>query len=121
MKIIIPISGEKEDSDIDQSFGRAPYYMIYDTDTKKTTFIPNPATDSPSGAGVKAAQAIVDSGAKVLLTIRCGGNAHEVLTGADIKVMQAHPGPAKDIIEAYLKGKLSELVTIHEGHHHGAN
>ena len=120
MKIIIPVNEENENTEISQSFGRAPFYMIYDTETKKTSTMINPATESPSGAGIKAAQTIVDSGAKVLLTIRCGKNAHDVLKGADIKVMEAAPGPVKDNLNAYLEGKLSELETIHEGHH-GAN
>lgn len=117
MKIIIPVNEETENTEIAQSFGRAPFYMLYDTETKKTETIPNPATESPSGAGIKAAQTIVDSGAKVLLTIRCGNNAYDVLKGAGIKVMEASTGIAKDIIQAYIDGKLSELDTIHEGHH----
>lgn len=120
MKIIIPINEENENTEISQSFGRAPFYMIYDTETKKTETILNPATESPSGAGIKAAQTIVDSGANVLLTIRCGKNAHDVLKGADIKVMEAASGSAKDNIKAYLEGKLSELENIGDGHH-GAN
>lgn len=121
MKIIIPVSSETEDPEINQSLGRAPYYMVYDTETKKSSYLKNPAKDSPSGAGVKATQTILDTGAKVLLTIRCGDRAYEVLKGADIKVMSAFSGKAKANIDAYLEGKMSELETIHEGlHNHGA-
>ncbi|NLN71366.1 MAG: dinitrogenase iron-molybdenum cofactor biosynthesis protein [Thermoplasmatales archaeon] len=121
MKIIMPVNSKAEDPDIAQSLSRAPYFMIYDTDAKASDFISNPAMDSPSGAGVKAAQIIIDTGAKVLLTIRCGDRAYEVLNGGNIKIMAAAPGKAKTNIDTYLGGGMNELETIHEGHHGGAN
>ena len=51
-------------TDICESFGRAPYYLIYDTEKDEATFIDNSAATSTGGAGIKAAQVIVDSGAK---------------------------------------------------------
>lgn len=121
MKIIMPVNDKTGDPEIAQSLSRAPYFMIYDTDAKVSDFIANPAMDSPSGAGVKAAQTIIDTGAKVLLTIRCGDRAYEVLNGGSIKIMAAAPGGAKTNIDAYLGGSMHELETIHKGHHGGAN
>lgn len=122
MKIIIPVSNNSENPDIAESLGRASHYMLYDTGTRVSNIIPNPAKDNPSGAGVKAAQTIVDTGAKVLLTIRCGNHAYEVLNGAGIKILSAFLGKAKENIDAYLEGNLLELDTVHEGNHrHGAN
>lgn len=117
MKIVIPVSNDSENPNIAPQLGRSPFYMVYDTESKTSNIIANPAKDSPSGAGVKAAQTIVGTGASVLLTIRCGDKASEVLDEAGIKLMEAFEGSAMDNINAYMDGKMSELKTIHPGHH----
>ncbi len=76
-------------------FGRAPYFMIYDTETKKSDFLDNSAAASTGGAGIKVAQAIVDSKANALLTPRCGENAADVLKAADIKIYKTSGASAK--------------------------
>ncbi|MGI6472091.1 MAG: NifB/NifX family molybdenum-iron cluster-binding protein [Candidatus Methanomethylophilaceae archaeon] len=117
MKIAVPVINDSDNPEIAQQLGRAPFYMVYDTEAKTSEKIVNPAQDSPSGAGVKAAQTIVNTGSAVLLTIRCGDKAYEVLNGAGVKVMEAFVGSAMDNINAYEEGKMSELETIHSGHH----
>lgn len=120
MKIAIPTDENSIGTDVCISFGRTPYFMIFDTDTKASTFLDNSAAASEGGAGIKAAQIIVDSKATVLLTPRCGENAAEVLKAADIKMYKTIAGSAMDNIEAFLNGKLSLLGEIHPGlHHHG--
>jgi len=120
MKIIVPVERASGISEISGSLGRAPYYLFYDTEVGVATYLENPVADSPSGAGVGAAQTITDAGADVLLTLRCGDRAYEVLREAGIKVFLAPSGDAGSGIEAYLQGRLSELTDFHEGHHHGA-
>ena len=121
MKILLPVDKEQENANINQSLGRAPYYMLYDTDVGSSKFFRNPASNSPSGAGIEAAQAIVDSGASALLTPRCGNNAYDILNKAGIKILRTIQGSAKSNIDAFLDGQLSELDSIHKGHHHGEN
>ncbi len=120
MKIAIPVEDDSGFPDVAQSLGRAAYYLVFDTETEASVIISNPAKDSPSGTGVKAAQTIVDSGAEVLLTIRCGDRAYEVLTAANVDVMSAFTGKAEENLNAYFEGRLSKLETVHSGHHHGA-
>jgi len=120
MKIAIPVDNRTMGTSICPSFGRAPYYMIYDTETKGTEFMDNSAAESQGGAGVKAAQAVVDTGAKVLITPRCGENAEQVLKSADIKVYKAIQGKAMGNIEAFLESRLEILSDYHAGFHgHG--
>jgi predicted Fe-Mo cluster-binding NifX family protein len=109
MKIAIPANENSIGTDVCISFGRTPYFMIFDTDTKASTFLENTAATSEGGAGIKAAQIIVDSKATVLLTPRCGENAAEVLKAADIKMYKTIAGSVMDNIEAFLNGKLSLL------------
>lgn len=120
MKIIIPVESKNEDTLICPSFGRAPFFMIFDTDSKKTDFIENSAANSQGGAGIKAAQILVDSGAKVLITYRCGQNASDVLNTGGIEIYKAETGSINENIQKYKEEKLSVLVDIHPGfHNHG--
>ncbi|NLJ58505.1 MAG: dinitrogenase iron-molybdenum cofactor biosynthesis protein [Tissierellia bacterium] len=122
MKIAIPVDEKALESNVCVSFGRTPYFLIYDVETKESTFIDNTAAASTGGAGIKAAQIIVDNKADVLLTPRLGENAADVLEPADIKIFKSIAGTAKENINAYINGKLSLLDEIHSGFHgHGGN
>ena len=122
MKIAIPVDEKNLDSNESVSFGRTPYFLIYDVDTKESVFLDNSAAASTGGAGIKAAQTIVDNKANVLLTPRCGENAAEVLKSADIEIFKTTSASVKDNIDAFIDGKLSLLDEIHAGFHgHGGN
>ncbi len=120
MKIALPVEENSLQSKVCISFGRTPYFLIYDVETKQSDFIDNSAAASQGGAGIKAAQAIVDTGSKVLITPRCGENAEEVLSAANIKIYKSVNDVIMDNIEAFNKGSLKELTEIHAGlHNHG--
>ena len=122
MKIAIPVDEKTLESNVCASFGRAPYFLIHDPETKESVFIDNSAATSTGGAGIKAAQTIVDNKANVLLTPRCGENAADVLKSADIKIFKTTSASAKDNIDDFMAGKLSLLDEIHAGFHgHGGN
>ncbi|HPE16412.1 MAG TPA: NifB/NifX family molybdenum-iron cluster-binding protein [Oscillospiraceae bacterium] len=117
MKIVVPVDENKLESSVCFSFGRAPYFLIYDTEAKTGRFLSNAAAASQGGAGIKAAQAVVDSGATALLTPRCGENAAAVLKAADVKLYQTAAGSAMENVTAFLAGKLPPLGEIHAGFH----
>ncbi len=120
MKVIIPTNDNLSETTICPSFGRAPYFLICDTESNTKTFLENLAADSAGGAGIAAAQSIVDSKAEVLLTPRCGENAAKVLQMAGIRIVKTSGQSVDENVTAYLAGKLSNLTEIHPGfHHHG--
>lgn len=120
MKIVIPVDEKNIETNVCESFGRTPYYLIYDTEAGESEFIDNSAATSAGGAGIKAAQTIVDTEAEVLLTPRCGENAADVLKTAGVKIYQTVSGSAKENIDAFIAGELSLLDEIHAGFHgHG--
>lgn len=121
MKIAIPVDEQKLDSPICISFGRAPYFLIYDTENKASSFIDNSvAASSQGGAGIKAAQVVVDQKVDVLLTPRCGENAAEVFKSANVQIFKTTSTVVTQVIEEFLNGNLSELTEIHSGlHNHG--
>ena len=120
MKIAIPVDDKSLKSNVCISFGRAPYFLIFDTDKKEEVFLENSAANSQGGAGIKAAQAIADTNAEALITPRCGQNAADVLKAADIKLYKTKGASVLGNIEAFIAGKLSLLDDIHPGFHgHG--
>lgn len=120
MKIALPVNENSMTSKIASSFGRASYFLIYDLDKKEGTFIDNAAVASQGGAGIKAAQTIVDSGAKALLVPQCGENAAKVIEKAGIKLYKNQGDDIANNIEAFAEDKLSTLDAIHPGYHgHG--
>ncbi len=120
MKIAIPVDEKNLDSGVCASFGRTPYFLIHDLEAKESKFIDNPAAASAGGAGIKAAQLVIDNGANALLAPRLGVNAAEVLEAAGIKIYKSTAASVKENIDAFAGGKLSLLEEIHAGfHRHG--
>jgi len=120
MKIALPVDEKNMETGVCMSFGRTPYFLVYDTETRQAEFIDNSAAASQGGAGIKAAQMIADKKAEVLLTPRCGENAAEVIKAANIKIFKTAGGSAMDNITAFINGKLLPLDEIHTGfHNHG--
>lgn len=117
MKIAIPMDKQNKETKISKSFGRAPYYLFYDTETKASDFVQNTAAKSAGGAGIRAAQIIVDNKADVVLTPRCGKNAADVLLAANIKIYKSKDASAQDNIDAFIADNLSLLDDIHAGFH----
>lgn len=120
MKIAIPSDEKTMTSNISQSFGRTPYFLIYDTETKEGIFLDNSAESSQSGAGIKAATTIVNQRVDALLTPRCGENAAEVIKAAHIKLYKTTFETLQENIDAFQEGKLTLLQEISPGlHGHG--
>jgi Uncharacterized conserved protein len=115
MIIAIPVDDNKTGSAVCVSFGRAPYFMFYNTESKTFDYVVNGASDAKCGAGLKAAQLVVDNGAETLLTMRCGQNAADVLTAAQVKVYKTTVGTAEDNLAAFAEGKLSVMTQFHAG------
>lgn len=122
MKIAIPVDEKRLESNVCVSFGRTPYFLIYESDTEDSVFLKNSAVTSTGGAGIKAAQMVVDQQVNIILTSRLGENAANILNAAEIKIYKTTPGSAKANIDAFLAGKLALLTEIHAGlHRHGSN
>lgn len=117
MKVAIPVNEKKQNSSVSASFGRAPYFMFYNTQTQEVSFIENSAARKQGGAGIKAAQILVDMSTDVLLTTECGENAAEVLRAAEIKVYIAINNTIQENIKEMEAGKLSPMVAFHAGFH----
>jgi len=118
MKIAIPSSGTDLNAPVDARFGRAKYFLVYDTDSKETTIVENLQNlNAPQGAGIQAAQAVVQAGPKVLLAGNCGPKAFAVLNQAGVKVFLVQSGTVQQALDDYANGRLKEAESANvEGH-----
>ena len=120
--MIIAIPVEDSRTEICEAFGRTPEFCIYDTETKEKRFVDNSGNAVQGGAGIKAAQLVVDEKAEAVLVPHCGENAAKVLQAADVKLYRSEGVSLEDNIQAFVDGKLEALTDIHPGrHNHGGN
>jgi len=81
--------------------------------------MPNEAIAAPGGAGIQAAQTVVNKGVDVLISGNIGPNAFQVLSAAGVKVVTGAYGTVKEAVEMYKNGKLNETgvstVAAHAG------
>lgn len=121
MKIAIPVNEKNIKSGVCPSFGRAPYYLIYDSEKQSSEFIDNAAAQSAGGAGIRAAQTLADMGVKIIIAPRYGENAAQILAACNITVYRNIIGTAEENIKAYKENKLSVLADVHPGFHNHGN
>lgn len=115
MIIAIPVDENKED--ICASFGRAPYFLFKNTKTNSIDVCENPAANVEGGAGVKAAQFMLDKEVNIIITVRCGENVAEVFESAEIKIYKSQVSSAQENIRLWEQEKLAVLDHFHKGFH----
>ncbi len=110
MKIFVTAKGKTLDSAVDLRFGRAEYYIVYDTETGEFKAEENPFKRGQSGVGISLAQRIIEEDAKAAISGNFGPNAFEVIKAAGIPMYRAKEGQTvKEAVEALLKGELEEM------------
>ena len=119
MKVIVTSEGKNIDSKVDQRFGRARYFILVDIDTMEYKVIDNEAMAQGGGAGVKAAQTVIDSGAKYVITGNVGPNAYEVLKAASIGTVVGVTGTVKEAVQRFKDGELKSEEGPNVTSHHG--
>ncbi len=107
MKIAITAQDNKPGAAVNPRFGRASWFAVYDTNDKSFNFLENKtALNAASGAGVQAAQNVVNAGVKVLLTGHCGPKAFRALDAAGIEIYTGAGGTLQQAIDNYDAQKL---------------
>lgn len=80
--------------------------MIYNLEDDSHTFEDNTAKDSLGGAGLKAAQFLIDKGADGVITRRCGKKAGDVLDLGEVKIYEAADKSLQENIDLVKEEKL---------------
>ena len=108
MKIAVSATGKDLHCEIDPRFGRCQYFIFVDPETMEFEVLENEGLMASGGAGVQAAQSVVQKGAKALITGNLGPNAASALLASGIKAYLVPGGTVRNTIEAYKSGSLRE-------------
>jgi predicted Fe-Mo cluster-binding NifX family protein len=119
VKVAITSQGDSLDAQVDLRFGRCPYFIIVDLETRKIEAIPNPASGATGGAGPQAAQIIADKGVEVVITGNVGPNAFQTLKAANVKIYKEAFGTVQETLTKYEIGELEELSNSSVSGHFG--
>jgi predicted Fe-Mo cluster-binding NifX family protein len=109
MKIAISSTGKDLNCQIDPRFGRCQYFIFVDPETMEFEVADNQGLAAMGGAGVQAAQLVVQKGVNTLITGNLGPNAASALSASGIKVYLVPGGTVKEVAEAYKSGTLKEV------------
>lgn len=119
MKIAITATDKNLNASVDPRFGRCKYFLIIDSETKAFESINNQAMQAQGGAGIKAAQAMVNHGVDAVVTGNIGPNAFDTLSAAHIRVFTNASGTVEQALQQWSKGALSETQKSTVGSHAG--
>jgi predicted Fe-Mo cluster-binding NifX family protein len=118
MIVAVTASGKTLESEFDNRFGRAETFILYDTDTDTFSVLDNSQNlQAAQGAGVQAAQHVVSSGAKALITGHLGPKAAKVIFAAGLDVYHADTETVGDALAMFKSKALQPLRDADvEGH-----
>lgn len=120
-KVAITSTGQTLSSTVDGRFGRCEYFLIVDEKTGSMTPVPNGARLLGGGAGIQAAQQLVNLGVQAIVTGDVGPNAFRVLATAGIRMFVGSSGTCENALTAYREGRLREASAATSPGHHGGH
>ncbi len=109
MKIAITAQGDDLDVEVNPFFGRAPCFIFVDPESLAFDAVVNPALMSAGGAGISAAQLVVEHQAAAVLTGNVGPNAYGVLRAADVPIYLIDPCTVRQAVDQFKAGILEPL------------
>lgn len=113
MKIVITSTGSDFDSTFSPTFGRCPFFIFLEEEQAEgMEAVRNPASEAHGGAGIQAAQFVVDRGVEAVITGRVGPNAMDVLRAANIPIYTFHGDTSRQAFEAFKSGTLQQQTDI---------
>jgi len=118
MKIALTTAGSDPDAMLDTRFGRAPKFLIYDTDFGTYHVQDNHQNlNAEQGAGIQSAVHLKQAQVDCVITGHCGPKAFATLDAAGVEVYTCEPMPIKDAIEQFTGGKLTKAQSANAEAH----
>jgi predicted Fe-Mo cluster-binding NifX family protein len=115
MKIAVTAATKQPAGMMDDRFGRAPYFLVFDSRKKTWTAYENSMnSDLSHGSGIQAAQALETLGAKVLITGSIEPLELPALRANSTKVYCVEIGKVSDVLAAFFEGHYEEYFASSE-------
>lgn len=87
MKIAITSTGNSPESTLDQRFGRCAYFVVYDTESGATEFIPNPNKNAEDSAGSASLQLLTSRKVSKIVSGEFGAKIKDLLDRMKIQLI----------------------------------
>jgi predicted Fe-Mo cluster-binding NifX family protein len=118
MKIAVSSQGNDPASAVDPRFGRARYFIIFDTDNDSWEVVNNEQSlQAAQGAGVKAAEIVCRKGVGMVVSGNLGPKAYAALSESGIKVALWAEGTVAEAIALVKADKLLPAGQANVGGH----
>ncbi|MFL0198885.1 NifB/NifX family molybdenum-iron cluster-binding protein [Clostridium sp. WILCCON 0269] len=117
MKIAISAHGAETDSLADVRFGRCKYFQIYNAENEEIKILENKGQFSGGGAGIAAAQQLLDEKVDVVITGSLGPNAFKIINRSGIEAYKCESVTINSVLEKFQKGELDRLMQSGPAHH----
>jgi len=98
MKVAISVDEKQDNVTTSKVFGRCKFFALYDTSSRKLSYIDNPGASQQRGAGISAAQTLIDEKVVKVYCGNVGPNAENALSGGNILVEVVNDKTVKDLI-----------------------
>ncbi len=87
MKVAITSVGNSPDAKLDSHFGRCSYFVIYDTETAATEYIPNINKENIEGCGPASVQFVASRGVKKIVSGEFGAKVKAISDSLQIQLI----------------------------------
>lgn len=111
MQLIISSLDPDINGRFSERFGRCPYFIKVDTETAAWESFTNPAIHQSGGAGIAAAQLVIDQKVQAAISGSFGPNASNALRAGKVAMYTVN-GQAQtvaEVVELFKQGQLSAL------------
>ncbi|MHC1742842.1 MAG: NifB/NifX family molybdenum-iron cluster-binding protein [Syntrophobacteraceae bacterium] len=105
MKVAVTAEQPQLDSAVDSRFGRCRFFILVDTDTEAWEAFENRDAVLSSGAGIAAAQRVVNLGVQAVVTGLVGPKATQVLNAAGVQIWSVPSRTVREALEDFKTGK----------------
>lgn len=109
MIVAFTTAGESLEATVDRRFGRAPRFLIFNTETDSFRIVGNEQNlNAAQGAGIQSAMNLAAQQVDGVITGNCGPKAYATLDAAGIAVWTCDTIPIHEAIERFRQGRLSK-------------
>lgn len=108
MKAFIAVNKDGADAQLDERFGRAPYFLIVDTESGEILkTIENANINDDHGVGIKVANIAIKEDVEYVIGRHFGPKVSDSLKAAQIKTFEAEVKDVKGIIDDFNNNRLN--------------
>lgn len=102
MKVVVTSSGNNATSTFDLRFGRAAWFCLFDSETKKTEFIENGFKNGQGGVGSKVSEMLIEKGVEKIISGDFGPKAKGLLDKFNVQmvVIQDENKTIKEVLDS---------------------